>query len=561
MARKYAFDLECTTSEPSHAYMASISEVGNHDINKVKIIQSPNGKQHDKTIALIVRDLWRRPKGTVYYVHNLTYDISFILSYIMKNYDENQYKIERALIMPFTKSYITITITLLGKKIVFKDSLVLFSAPLAKVLESYTDLKKGETPIYKNLEDVVIDDYCLEYSKIDALGLGIAIEKRLEIGRGAMTTASGAFKEFKEMINTRFSGNFSNFFTPLQPELDDQIRKAYRGGFTYLNQYFSNKEIKDITVIDVNSMYPAMMKNKVLPYGEPFEIDSGLVETNQLYPLGLQRVYFKSCVLKEGFIPFISMHNGFSGVNVYESIIDESRSDDERTLLLTIEEFELFKRSYNIDGMRLLGGYAFKGRVGFFDEYINKFWEMKLSKNPTIKSLGKLFLNSLYGKFAEGYEKESYNIYYEDKICYELADKEIRPVGYLPMGIFITSYSRQFLIETILSIGVDNYIYSDTDSIHFIKDTLPDDIEIDDDIIGYWSIEGHYKEGYYIRAKKYCLVEEDDRLKIACAGIKKKDINAQITDIKQFRVGTPINTVEFKLGANGRYVRDKVIKI
>lgn len=557
----YAFDLECTSKEPSHAYMLSISKMGNTDINKVSMVYKM--RNHETTIKDIVNKIFSYKNGSVFYAHNLKYDISFILSYLFKNFKEGEdFIINRNLIMPMTKSFISITIIFNGKKIIFKDSFTLFTAPLAAVMKAYTTLEKGETPLFDYADDIEITEDIVIYSKVDSLALGIALEKRLELGEDALTTASGAFKEFKKTIDSEYGkGNFHNVF-PIIPEMvERKMRGAYRGGFTYLNPDKALKTLEDIKIIDVNSMYPAQMATKVLPYGIPKIISSGKVETTDLYNLGIQRFSVKAAKLRDGFIPFISTKNTFIGANQYNVIIDETSPIGDRTFSLTLQEFELFKRSYHVTGLEYLGGYLFKGRKGMFKTYLDKFWSMKMSENPTIKALGKLFLNALYGKFAEGYEKISLLVQYNDKITFSENDREVKEVGYLPMGIFITSYSRLYLIESILKIGVENFIYTDTDSIHYQNFDITNVLEIHDSDIGKWSYKTAYKRGYYIRAKRYAGEHEDGSLEIATAGIKKSDVYNQVLSLDDFRVGKPIKTIEFKYGSNGLYTRDKEIRI
>lgn len=557
----YAADFEATSKEPSHVYMLSTSKVGNKDLRNVKVVYRM--KSHEETIHSVVETLFSYKSGTVFYFHNLKYDISFILSYLFKHYKEGtDFILNRHLIMPMTKSFISITIIFKGKRIIFKDSFTLFSAPLAKVMKSYTDLTKGETPLFDYCDDISINEEVVNYCKIDSLALGIALEKRLEIGEGALTTASGAFKEFKKLISDKYGkGNFNNVFPTIPHMVEEKMRSAYRGGFTYLNPNKSQTTLYDIQIIDVNSMYPAQMASRVLPYGIPKIVSKGKVVTDALFNLGIQRFSVCSAILKDGFIPFISTKNSFIGANQYDVIIDESSPIEDRTFSLTLEEFELFEKSYEYKGIEFLGGYLFKGRRGMFDTYLNKFWEMKLSEDETIKALGKLFLNALYGKFAEGYEKIILCIEYLDKLTFKESDREIKEVGYLPMGIFITSFSRLYLIESILKIGVENFIYCDTDSIHYQNFDITNILEIDKTKIGKWSYKTSYKRGYYIRAKRYAGEYEDGSLEIASAGIKKGDIYTQVKSLDDFRVGKPIKTIEFKYGINGMYTREKIIRI
>lgn len=188
---------------------------------------------------------------------------------------------------------------------------------------------------------------------------------------------------------------------------------------------------------------------------------------------------------------------------------------------------------------------------------------MKNDSHPVIKALGKLFLNSPYGKFAEGQIKNRWKIQYENKMIFKKDGEEVVECGYLPVGIFITSYARVFLLESINKIGMENFVYCDTDSIHF-KGDIPDNLEMDDYEMGKWKVENHFKRAYYIRAKRYCgeYYEGDElKLKIACAGIKKVDLYNQIKSVDDFRRGVMVKTFRFRYGKNGKFTEQCEIRI
>ena len=556
-AKCYTFDFECTSREPAQVYLCALARLSKLDMKYVKVTFS---------IAETVDYIFSRGNGSKFYAHNLKYDISFIICYLFQNF-KGQFEITDSIIQDLTKSVVTMKIKFRGKTMTFIDTVPIFSAPLAAVMKAFTDMEKGETPLFDYIEDVKITDYEIEYCKGDALGLAKAIIKRMDYGKMSLTTASDAFKTFKETVNGKAAGRFDRFYSPLAVELDDLIRPAYRGGFTYLNPAYQGQMLYDIDVIDVNSMYPAQMYNRLLPYGDPRIIDDGEVKPTNIYPLGIQKFTVASASLKDGRAPFISTANAMMHSAAYLAEIGEDLPEDKRTFSLTLEEFNLFKQTYDYEGLRLSGGFLFKARSDMFKDYIDHFWILKNDKNPTIKTIGKLFLNALYGKFAEGYTKNAYNVYYEDGIKYEMEDSELRPCGYLPVGIFITSYARCFLLETINAIGYENFIYTDTDSIHYFRRNDNDkNIYMHPSELGAWDHESHFKRAFYIRSKRYCGEYIDDKtgevkLKLACAGIKTKDLKEQVTRIEDFKPNKPIKTNEFKQGVNGQYVRDKYIKI
>lgn len=552
----YTFDFECTSREPAQVYLCAVARLSKLQMKHVKVLH---------TIGQTVDYIFSRGTGSKFYAHNLKYDISFVLCYLFQNH-ANEFEVTNSIVQEMTKSVVTMEIVFRGKRMTFIDTLPIFSAPLSKVMEAFTDMKKGETPLFDYIEDVKVTDYEIEYCKADALGLAKAIIARMDYGKQSLTTASDAFKVFRETVNGVSGGRFERFYRPLEPELDNIIRPAYRGGFTYLNPRHQKQMLKGVDVIDVNSMYPAQMYNRLLPHSEPRVIDDGEVNVTSVYPLGIQIFSVSSCKLNEGYAPFLSTSNTLLHAAAYLSEISEDLPLEKRTFSLTLEEFALFKRSYSYEGLRLSGGFIFKARKDMFRPYIDKYWKLKSDPNPTIKTIGKLFLNALYGKFAEGYEKKTFNVYYDEGLKYELAETEIRPCGYLPVGIFITSYARCFLLETIHSIGIDNFIYTDTDSIHYFKrDNNDESIHMHPSELGAWDHESHFERAYYIRAKRYCgeiLTSDGEvKLKIACAGIKVNALKEQIQRIEDFKSGRPIKTIEFKQGINGQHVRDKVIKI
>ncbi len=82
--------------------------------------------------------------------------------------------------------------------------------------------------------------------------------------------------------------------------LDKEVRYAYRGGFTWLNDRFKEKEIGEGMVFDVNSLYPAQMYSRLLPYGEPIVFEGKYV-WDEDYPLHIQHIRCEF-ELKEGYI-------------------------------------------------------------------------------------------------------------------------------------------------------------------------------------------------------------------------------------------------------------------
>ena len=76
---------------------------------------------------------------------------------------------------------------------------------------------------------------------------------------------------------------------------------------------------------------------------------------------------------------------------------------------MTQTDFELFKEHYIIKDFEFLYGAWFYTVKGIFDDYINKYAEIKMNSKGAIRQIAKLFLNNLYGKLATS-DDSSYKI-------------------------------------------------------------------------------------------------------------------------------------------------------
>lgn len=268
-----------------------------------------------------------------------------------------------------------------------------------------------------------------------------------------------------------------------------------------------------------------------MPIGEPIYYEGNYKE-DTIYPLYIQCI---TCCfeLKEGMIPTVQIKgNSYFIENEYL----ESSYGEIVTLVLSSVDLKLFLEHYNVYELKYESGWKFKAMSGIFNEYIDKWIKVKneatLSGNKGMRSLAKIMLNSLYGKFATGLDVQSKIPYLEDGIVkYYLSDLERKKGLYLPIGIFITSYARDKTIRTsqkikdysIKKYGQDMYIYSDTDSIHTLLpiEELKQFCEIDDVELGKWKHEASFTKARFVRQKCY-LELINGKVKITCAGMPKE---------------------------------------
>ena len=159
----------------------------------------------------------------------------------------------------------------------------------------------------------------------------------------------------------------------------------------------------------------------------------------------------------------------------------------------------------------------FKGQKDMFKEYIDYWKEIKENSTGGLRTLSKLMLNSLYGKFAQspnGVIKVPKTD--ENGVTYlEEVEGEERETVYTAMASFITAYARKVTISAFQE-NVDRCCYADTDSIHLIGEEVPN-IKVDDNIIGYWKKECTWNFAKFIRAKTYIenvIVKNKSKIKL-----------------------------------------------
>ncbi len=368
----------------------------------------------------------------------------------------------------------------------------------------------------------------IDYIRNDVEIVARALKEMFARGLTKMTIASDAINNFRD----HFKG-FRKKYPLLPLEVDKDIRKSYRGGFTYVNDVWKEKDVGKGIVLDVNSLYPSCMCSPYpLPFGQPVLFE-GKYKDDKVYPLYIQSVTC-SFDLKSGKIPSVQIRNSLNFIpNEYVKSTDGERV----TLYLTKPDFELFTEQYNIFNPKYNGGWKFQQSIGDFDNYINYWTEQKIKAgkegNAPLRSISKLMLNSLYGKLGcagEGRQKMCY-LDRDGVVKFELLPKEERETLYVAAASFITSYGRNRTIRTSQTIkdyttkkyGEDRYYYSDTDSIHCSLtdedlDELKDIIKIDDFKLGYWAKEADFERAFYIRQK--CYIEEiDNKINVTVAGL------------------------------------------
>lgn len=509
--------------------------------------------------------------NVVIYFHNLKFDGSFWLSYLLVDLgykqaanipelDESTDNFEWIPQKYMKNKTFAYSISDMGQwyRIVIKvndiiieirDSLKLLPFPVKRIGESFRTKHKKLDMEYKGFRyaGCVITDEEKEYIRNDVLVVKEALEIMREEGHSKLTIGSCCLAEYKNLLGfNTYNEYFPNLYEiPIpeeygSPNAGEYIRKSYRGGWCYLVKGKEKRIYKNGTTADVNSLYPSMMHSysgNSYPIKEPtfwcgnFIPDEAL-QFDKYYFVRIKTRFY----IKDGMLPFIQnksslMYKGTESLTTsdiynpddgkyYSEYIDLDGKVKQAymTMTLTMTDFQLIKEHYELVDFEILDGCYFDSAIGIFDRYINKYKRIKMESKGAMRELAKLFLNNLYGKLASSTDS-SFKVAYvkEDKSIgfYTVIQHDKMP-GYIACGSAITSYARNFTIRAAQKnyhgVNERGFIYADTDSIHC--DLSPEEItgiKVDPKEFCCWKLESNWDEGWFVRQKTYIehIVAED----------------------------------------------------
>lgn len=459
-----------------------------------------------------------RGNVTEAYFHNLGFDGKFIIDYLLRcGYEHSTERFPRreeftTLISSKGKFYQIAVRFSNGVNVVFKDSLKLFPMPVRDIAKTFgLPIAKGDLD-YLTPREVghVLTDEEISYIKRDVQIVAYALAQNLEQNMDKMTIGANAMSFFKQQFGKKA---FKAYFPTITLEADADIRKAYRGGYTYVEPKFAGVKVGRGISVDYNSMYPSVMKKYPYPVGAPVMFH-GRYENDGEHPLYVQRMVCEFRLKPEG-LPMIQLKGGWYGMHEYVR-----ETVEPVVITVTSVDWEIMRRMYDVDVLSWEGGYKFAAREHLFDEYIDYWGHVKEASTGGMRMLAKLMLNNLYGKFATNPDVTAQIpvlVGDEEPVTYVLDDPEMRDPVYLPVGVFCTAYARRELMFAILD-NRERFVYCDTDSMHLLGTELPDNIPIDDKKLMHWKVEGEFAHAKHLRTKAY-VWDLNGKFSVTCAGM------------------------------------------
>lgn len=337
------------------------------------------------------------------------------------------------------------------------------------------------------------------------------------------------------------------------------LRESFRGGNTHCNRYYADQIIENVSSYDRVSSYPDVQINELFPMSPWIKEDDISLERvcRVIYKhkrACLMRVGFSNIRLKEPLwgCPYIAKHKCR---NLTRHDNDNGRILDADWLEVSLTDVDLriILDEYEFDSITFYSFYHCRyGRLpkALRDEIIKYFkgkTELKgISGQELYYHMAKAKLNSIYGMSVQSPVKQ--NIDYTDDQFIERTEDERQLLeahnkkAFLvyAWGIWTTAHARYQLEIAIRKCG-NNFIYCDTDSVKFIDDgsvsfkdynrrRKTDSIKnggtaVDPagnrQYLGLYEYEGTYKQFISMGAKKYCYVDQNDKLHITVAGVGK----------------------------------------
>ena len=465
-----------------------------------------------------------RERNSLMEFFNLKFDGHFIVDWLLKHgfthVENTEGRAQLAAkqfttLISHTNKFYTMTVKWENGHVTeFRDAAKKFPAmSVASVAKAFDmDVSKGDLDYDKERpEGYEPNADEVDYLDRDVRIVGKALRETIDSGMTRLTMGSDALAEYKDILGgeTRFRA----LFPLLSEDMDAEIRRAYRGGFTYLAERFKGIRVGSGIVLDVNSLYPSVMYNDVIPYGMP-EFVRGKVTPTESRPLTIFSVTF-TAKLKKNHVPCIQIKgSSIFGATEYLKSIDEPT-----TLMVTNVDWELYQEHYDIEIIAYGGGWRFKGVSGLFKKYIDKWSKIKETSTGGKRLLAKYMLNSLYGKFASNPNVTGKIPVLEDgRVKFVTGQEATKAPVYTAAGVFITSYARALTIRAAQA-SYDVFAYADTDSLHLLTDTIPEGIDVDPVRMGAWKFEYAFKEAQFVRAKVYLERVYDENVhKIDCPG-------------------------------------------
>lgn len=508
-------------------------------------------------------------KRLIVYVHNLSFEFQFIRKHFkwlkvfaLKEREPVQAITDRGVEFRCSYKLSGYSLEKIGEQLrTYKVQKLVGNLDYNKIRGSWTPLTEPEL------------DYCANDIKVVMAYIQEKIEADGDITKIPLTKTGYVRQYCKQKCfeNRKYHKIIKNL--TLEADEYKQLKRAFQGGYTHANAFYSGTTLHDVHSFDLTSSYPTVMVAERFPMSASVHIE---------YPSAqefFEAIQNNCCIFDCLFVnirPRILIEDYISisrCSNVINPIINNGRlvQAEQIVTTLTEQDFFIINRFYLWDDLKVRDLRVYK-RGYLPKEFVLSILELYRDKTQLKDVAGKEVeygqakerINAAYGMTVTDIVRPDipYKDDWEPLIIpnlEEAIDKYNKGRGrflFYPWGVWVTAYARRNLWSAISEYGND-YIYSDTDSIKGVnREKHAQYIQKYNDIItskliralefhdipldyiqpktitgevkplGIWNDEGDYIRFKTLGAKRY-MTEKDDKtggtkLSITVSGVNKK---------------------------------------
>lgn len=352
--------------------------------------------------------------------------------------------------------------------------------------------KKLRICLFENLISANQNDIIREFPDEDFEDAIVDTLRECEnFGIHGITIGSEAMRHYRESMG---AGRFAKTFPQIDKKVEHYLRTGYIGGYLYCKP----GDYGETVDYDENSMYPSIMRDEYLPYGQPVAYD-GEYKDDPKYPLHMDMLTFRADLKEDGYpwltIPHTAIDFEYARVESTHGYI---------TMCLSNVDQELLQENYDVSVYQRIQGWKFKQSNKNFVQWVDTWGGIKQRATGAKRAIVKHMTTSLVGKFGS----VSRNVSLKPYIAYDRVmwrPEKSKPATlnrYLPVSIFINSYGRKRLISAIRK-NKDRVIYANTDGFILKGLEKAEGVKEHPNKIGLWKREHEWKKLRILRLGLY----------------------------------------------------------